>query len=99
MNDDTSWSTTWVGNTGGTASLQSWDGNGTTGNTFTITNAPLLTSGDTLEVTWQVDTLEPTLHACLVCDEKQEHQICKVCVLAVSQYRDELFLKQIKDLL
>lgn len=36
---------------------------------------------------------------CLVCGEAQEHQVCEVCAVAVKEYRNELYLKQIKDLL
>ena len=90
---DEEWTTTWIGNTNGTATLQSWDGSGNS-NSFTITNAPMLADGDKLEVSWTTSPKE-----CLVCNETQTGYICTVCAEAVKEYRNEAFLKQIKELL
>jgi len=41
----------------------------------------------------------PALVNCVVCDAEQELAICGVCNVAVKEYRNEAFRKQIEELL
>lgn len=80
-----------------------WDGSGTwqssTGGTVTITDSTGQASTQNYaSVDFDTEFTPPDLN-CLVCDDLQSKMVCELCAVAVKEYRNEAFLKQIAELL
>jgi hypothetical protein len=61
--------------------------------TFTVTTGDISFSGT------MTGKMGPPVRDCEVCGEAQEKHVCPVCAVAVKEYRNEAFRKQIEELL